>query len=755
MATAGTDSGARAAPHKWRFFRSGGFDQVRMETAADFLALPELDQKLWAALSCPTRGVEFDSKALSLLDLDGDGRIRAPEVIAAVEWVCSVLKDAQDLTKGASALPLAAIRDDTDEGRQLRASAEQILANLGKAGAQEITLEDTADTAKIFATTHFNGDGIVPAEATGDETIRAVIQDIIDCFGAETDRSGLPGISEAKAEQFFTEAEAYAAWWQTAQSDAANLLPLGEATGAAAMSFAAVKSKVDDYFTRCRLAEFDLRAAEPLNRTVAEYEALAAKQLSPLAEEVAAFPLAHIEASRPLPLKKGVNPAWGEAMAKFAAEVVVPVYGARDSLTAEEWANLSAKFAGYESWLASKPETTIEKLGRERIEEVLGNDSRASIAALIAQDKALESTANAIDSVDKLVRYHHHLFQLLNNFVSFRDFYTPGKKGIFQAGTLYLDGRSCELCVRVEDASKHSALANLSRTYLAYCDCARRGSDEKMTIAAAFTDGDSDNLMVGRNGIFYDRQGHDWDATIVKILEHPIGVRQAFWAPYKRIGKLIAEQAEKFATARDKAAGDKAAAGIAEAGKSAETGKPTPPPAFDVAKFAGIFAAIGLAIGAIGTAIAAVLTGFLSLQWWQMPLAIVGLVLVISGPSMMIAALKLRKRNLAPILDANGWAVNTQAKMNIKFGEALTAVAKLPPGAQRSLKDPYAEKKQPWRFYLVLVVLLAALAYLWQQGYIEKWWTKYAPKPPAPVTETAPAPAPAPTTAPAETAKPQ
>ena len=57
-----------------------------------------------------------------------------------------------------------------------------------------------------------------------------------------------------------------------------------------------------------------------------------------------------------------------------------------------------------------------------------------------------------------------------------------------------------------------------------------------MTIAAAFTAGDSDNLMVGRNGVFYDRKGRDWDATIVKIVEHPISIRQAFWLPYKQFG---------------------------------------------------------------------------------------------------------------------------------------------------------------------------------------------------------------------------
>jgi len=132
--------------HKWRFFRSGGFDQVRLETGADLKALDQLDPKLWAALSCPTSGLEFDSKTLELLDSDADSHVRVPEIVAAVKWTTSLLKNPEDLTKGAAALPLAAIDDSTPEGAELLASARQILTNLGQAEATAITADDTADT---------------------------------------------------------------------------------------------------------------------------------------------------------------------------------------------------------------------------------------------------------------------------------------------------------------------------------------------------------------------------------------------------------------------------------------------------------------------------------------------------------------------------------------------------------------------------------------------------------------------------------
>ncbi|MGH7035413.1 MAG: hypothetical protein ACREFL_16895, partial [Stellaceae bacterium] len=287
---------------------------------------------------------------------------------------------------------------------------------------------------------------------------------------------------------------------------------------------------------------------------------------------------------------------------------------------------------------------------------------------------------------------------------------------------------SCDLCVRVEDETKHAQLATLSRIYLAYCRCTRNEGKEVMTIAAAFTAGDADNLLVGRNGVFYDRKGRDWDATIVKIVEHPISLRQAFWLPYKQLARFMNEQIQKMAAARAASAQAQMTSQTMARAAAAAGGTPAASPqqqqqqqAFDAARFAGIFAAIGLAIGAIGTAIASIVTGFLQLTWWQMPLAVIGIILVISGPSCLIAALKLQSRNLGPILDASGWAVNTRLKINLPFGRALTGMAQLPPRAERSLSDPYAEKRQPWVWYGVLLVIVLVIFGLWRWGFLAKW----------------------------------
>jgi len=279
---------------------------------------------------------------------------------------------------------------------------------------------------------------------------------------------------------------------------------------------------------------------------------------------------------------------------------------------------------------------------------------------------------------------------------------------------LYLDQRSCELVLKVSDMARHATMAPFSGCYLVYCTCERKG-EAPLQIVAALTGGDVDELMVpGRNGVFYDRQGRDWRAMVTKVVVQPVSIGQAFWSPYKRVAAFIEGQLQKFAASRDKDIEAKTTAGVATVAVTPTPATPAATPAaaagFDIAKFAGIFAAMGLAVGAIGTALAAVMSGLFSLLWWQIPLVIAGVLLLISGPSMLMAFLTLRRRNLGPLLDANGWAVNTRAKINVPFGAALTGLARLPAGAKRSLTDPFAEKRRPWGSLLLLLILVIAAA---------------------------------------------
>ena len=298
----------------------------------------------------------------------------------------------------------------------------------------------------------------------------------------------------------------------------------------------------------------------------------------------------------------------------------------------------------------------------------------------------------------KLLLLHRDFYRLLRNFVTLEDFYDNDEKTVasFLAGTLILDQRACKLCIRVNDLAKHDSQAPLSGMYLLYCNCENKKTGKKLQIVAAMTQGEIKNLSVGKNGIFYDNNGLDYDATVFKIIENPISLRQAFWNPYRKMAKWVEDKINKSAAEKDAKTFDDMTAKVATAADLNAEKKS----AFDIAKFAGIFAAIGMALGMIGTALVKVGEGMKGLPWWQYLIIFVCILLIISGPSMIMAWMKLRRRNLAPVLNANGWAINADSIISVPFGLKLTEQVRFP-----FTKNP-AKKNPAGKIFLVILLLI-------------------------------------------------
>ena len=695
--------------YPWKFASVGGTVRVQIQSGEDIRHLGELDRKLWTVLSCPTQGLEFDTKSLQLIDVDGDGRIRVDEVIKTAQWLTRIVKDADLLLKGSDTLALKDINTEDPDGARLQASARQILCNLGLE-KDSICLADTADNVKIFAGTRFNGDGIITPASAGDEALSKLIETIAGIASA-MDRSGVPGITADHIDAFYAACADYAAWQAAGTAD---VFPFGDKTADALAAVEAVKGKVADYFMRCKLISFDAAVAGALDVNVDKIAAIEGN-LAAAAAEIGEQPLAKPNAEGKLHLD-AINPAWKAAINAMVA-LVVP---GQKTLDEAEWNDILGKFAPYTAWLAAKKGAQVEALGLDAVKAILKEDKKAALLELIAQDKAEEANALSIEEVDKLLRLYKNFYCFLNNYVVLSDFYNPDKLAIFQAGRLYIDQRSTDLCIKVNGSSPE--ISSLSGMYILYCACTSEKLGKSFNIAAVLTDGDVDGLREGKNAVFYDRDGNDYTAKVTAIVDNPVSIRQAFWSPYKKVARMISDKIDKSAAEKN----EKSMAGLTSATDNATTVKvdgdgkeaaKAVTSTFDIAKFAGIFAAIGMAIGFIGEFLVAVVKGAATLKLWQLLLVIVGIMLLISGPSMFIAWRKLRKRDLGPVLNANGWAVNAASLVRVKFGKTLTSLAKFP---KLTAVDAEARRKQGWRrfwFWFCCLVLVALVA-LWLLGLL-------------------------------------
>ena len=684
-------------PHIWTFTSVGGTVRVKINSGADIANLGQLDRKLWSVLSCPARNLEFDQKTLEIIDADKDGNIRVDEVIAAAEWVTGALKDPDLLLTRGTEIPFEAFNTENPEGAKLLASAKQILANL-KLEKDSIALEDTADLTKVFADTKFNGDGVITPASADDEVLAALVTTVTETIGKAADRSGVDGITADHIEAFYTALADYAAWKDAGTGE---VLPYGDKTADALAAVEALKEKAADFFMRCKLIGFDEAIAPAVDISVDKIGAIEGN-LADAGSAIGEEPLAKPAADGILPLN-AVNPAWKASVETMRALVLEE---GKDTLTEAEWNGIVGKFAPYIAWMGAKKGAEVEGLGIDKVKELQKADRKEALLKLVEADKALEEEALSIEAVDKLLRLFHNFYDFLNNYVVFADFYDPERKAIFQAGRLYVDQRSTDLCIRVDGPNPD--ISSLSGMYILYCACKSEKMGKTMNIAAVLTKGDVDGLRPGKNAVFYDRAGNDWSAVVTSIVENPLSLKQAFWAPYKKAGRWISDKVGKIASDKE-AKGAGTLSNITESATSAPaagTDAAAKAAPFDVARFAGIAAMITMAIAAVAGVFAVIVNALKGLTWWQWIILIVALMLIISLPSVFIAWRKLRKRNLGPVLNANGWAINAASYVRGKFAKDLTEVAVYP---KLTSVDPVARRKAAWRkFFLWLFLLLAA-----------------------------------------------
>ena len=464
--------------YEWKFSKIGGVTRVNIETGEDIAHLAELDQKMWTVLSCPTKGLEIDDKTLEILDLDHDGKIKVNEVISASQWLTKVLKDPNLLIKQDSTLNLSDINQENEDGKKLYDSAKQILKNLGLE-KDSISIADTSDRLAIFAKTRFNGDGIITENSTDDEGLKAIIKSCIETVGSVTDRSGDPGINVDQIEEFYTNCADFSAWSKDGDDRKESVFPYGGNTEAALNAYTALKEKIDDYFLRCKLIAFNNESTAALDVSVARFEAISDKNLTTCIDEISTYPLARVGSKKDLMLNEGINPAWEAAFSSLKSLIFDVDFAGKDSISESEWNSIGGKFAAYKEWKDAKKGAVVESLGLDAVNAILAENRKAELLSLVEQDKALEGEANEIESVDKLMHLYRDFFLLLKNFVTFSDFYSrKGDKAIFQAGTLYIDQRSCDLCIKVSDMPKHNLTASFSGMYIQdeerdndYCRC--------------------------------------------------------------------------------------------------------------------------------------------------------------------------------------------------------------------------------------------------------------------------------------------
>ncbi len=691
---------------KFIFKNYGGRYQLRIQNAEDLENIQTLDEALWAATSVPIGLLNCDRKFASYLDTDQNGRIRTDELKSAQAWLFQMLKGYDRLAESTDVLRLDDIDTSHPEGQKLRSSAERILGNLNTSGAKEVSLAQVRDLQTIMANSANNGDGVITPEAADDPELGQFIVTVMETIGSTPDVSGKLGIIEEQLNTFFNEAEAYLSWRSRGEipegKNTTEVMFWGTETPRAYDLVLDLENKIEEYFIQCAMVRFDERTESQMKLRQKELEEMDFTDREKMEERLKNGPLAPLSPEGILHVKGTINPLYAKSLLNLKENVLRRAIGTEvKHLTREEWDKVKTIFAPYRDWIESKKGVKVEKLGVNQLHTYIDGTYKKRLSELIAKDLAVAEELGYIHKLEKVILYQRWLVELANNFVSFANLYNPEVRSLFEAGTLIIDGKEITFTMKIQDREAHKKTSANSYMYLLYVEVVgRQDKDIKFEIVSAVTSGDSGRLRIGKRGIFFTRDGKEWDAQVKDILANPISIWESLKAPFLQLTTFIRNQAEKF-------------------GKSRQAKTGAVPGTSSIVR--DLLLGGGIAVAALGSSFAYITKTLSQVKPFHILIAFAGIIVIILLPNIIMGFLKLRKRDLSVILEAGGCAVNLKMRLGINLGRLFTHMPRLPKGSIKERRDMVAESVRKFGYSssnLKRLIIIAFVTFLVTLGII-------------------------------------
>lgn len=650
------------------FKRYGKAFHAVIEDARDLGALERLDLAHWVALSAPIDTLDADPVFLREVDADRDGRLRQFEVESAIRWTLGRLADHAGIDAGTSTLTLAAIAVADEEGRALHALADAVHGELLKPPTDRtVTLAELRGFIAALEKRAVSSSGVVVPDPALDAEINGLLQAIISVTGGVPHPSGAAGVDLELFDTFVAQARAWRGWWS--ERDDPAVMPFGDRTDALFAAYEAVAEKVDQYFVQCDAVRLDPTLGPQFARPLDALPALVHAGAADLAAALAGAPLARPIGDRVLSLVHGINPRFERAIAALREGPVAHVLAPGEAsppqrLTAEDWAEVQAAFAGHRRWRERAVAPHIAPLGRGPVDALLDGPVLPSARKVIEDSALISQRLTALRQLERLALFQANILRLANNYVAFPEVYERARRALFDTGDLVIDGRRLNLTVRVRDRARHIAVANSSNICVLYVEVSAAGT-QPFEVAAAVTSGGRGNLSVGKRGLFLTPRGVQLDAKVVHIVENPISLGEAIVAPFVRLGNAITGKIESIAADAEKRLDTHGAAVVA-------------PVADPKPGSASLIAGGGIAVAAMSSSAAYITKTLAGMTWMKMLGGLGAAIAAVAIPATIVALIKLNRRDLSCLLEGSGWAINTRMRITWRLARYFTERPRIP-----------------------------------------------------------------------------
>ena len=684
------------------FRHIGGSIQPVAEKFDSLKAVLELDEALFAVTGLDIISLRADQKFLEYLDTDKNGKIRTDELKEAISFMLDALKDGTGVDERSSVLKLDRLNTDSATGSEIYKSARQVLHNIGKETAGEISLEDLKDQKQINSCVTQNGDGIVTSDSAAPELV-GTIDLAVKFTGGSADVSGSVGINGKQLDDFVAAAKALIAWHKEADGNS-TLLPFGERTHEIYACFSQIKSVVDDYFLSSETLAFLDTDPERLAKKDSIADVRTPADVMQMLQKIA---IATPSPDGNLDLAGAINPLWADKISRFAALPEVAEYLNGKKLAAESWRKFSAKIAPAADWYGRRPALpALFDTTRQELEKAVSDECIDAVREMITKDIEAGAALAGIEKLHKLILFQCNMLDFLKNFLNLGALFEPGIHSLLQTGRLIMDGRHFSLAVPVSNLAEHKSIVLGSNICVAYVEISRGlpAALKKQLLAVAITSGNMRNLFTGKRGVFFDAAGDVYDAKITDFLRQPVSVSEALKSPFLRLGEFLGKQADKIMTSKSSEAQQ-------NLGKAITSGKLPPQETKQNQGVSGSMLLMGGGIGlaAIGSSVAFIVKSLQNISIMNIVAVLLGIIIVFGGPIVVISLIKLYRRDLGRFLEASGCALNFPMRLSWKLGNFFTLAPRRPDSSYLSPELKARAKKRRSVFRTILLILLLLL----------------------------------------------
>ena len=575
-----------------------GRPQLIIQSPQDLIELLNLPPEYWMVNSIPVTGLSGQPELLSCLDIDQNSRITPNNVIHAVQDLVDSLNDLSGCIQQSDGILPSNFKKDTPIGQSLSQIAQTVIKQLEYTDTTQITRTDIQKLQASIQSGSVNGDGILPLVAAQSETERSLIQLGIQIHGASTDSNGHQGILFSNLPKLPHQIQAWQTWKEAAPS---SLWTQGMVN-----IVKTIHPWIDQHF---------ISRQQPAT----------------------VFTTPHLCASTAtttLTPDHWVHPNARVIWQRFWENVCTTLH--IKEVTWQQWEQILAQSNEWDNWHTQKPEGNFDAVDAAELTHWTTHttqfqESMAELTQLMKVDEEMAIQLHAIHKIDRILLLQEQIVPFLNSTINFSAFYDPTKISLPEIGRLLMDGRVFGLSVHVQDIAQHKKQAELSGFCLLYVKVT---APTPFTVAAAVTGNIRGDLHIGKKGVFYDLQGHEYPAEIIDLVDAPITVFEAFLEPLGLIKSRIKGMADKIAAEQQ----SKIQESVPISSQAMMTG--------------------GVTFAALSSSLAYVTKTIVSIKIQSMLVVLLAPLFVLGIVSSIRAGWKLFRRDLGPILEASGWGIN-------------------------------------------------------------------------------------------------